>query len=106
MKRLMLTLIAGAFGLAAGTGWTAETPVSQETTVVGYLLKVQTAADGKSATATLLVKGKKVDIFVKDDLTLNKFKIKKIRNDDEIRCKYHAEDGKNVSDSFKRTAGC
>ena len=45
-------------------------------------------------------------VYVTDALTLKKFKIKKIRTDDEIKCKYKAVDGKNLSLSFLRTAGC
>jgi hypothetical protein len=52
------------------------------------------------------VKGKKVPIFIKDSLTLKKFKTKKIRTDDEIRCKYKTIEGKNISSSILRTAGC
>lgn len=74
--------------------------------VTGYLLAIDVAADGKSAETVLLVKGKKVPIHVKDALTLKKFKIKKIRTDDEIKCKYKNADGKNLSLSFLRAAGC
>jgi hypothetical protein len=47
-----------------------------------------------------------VPVYVTDALTLKKFKIKKIRTDDEIKCKYKTVDGKNLSLSFLRTAGC
>lgn len=74
--------------------------------VTGYLIKIDVSADGKSAETVLLVKGKKVPIHVADALTLKKFKTKKIRTDDEIKCKYTTVDGRNISSSFLRTAGC
>lgn len=106
MSWLKIAVLAACLGASGKLALAAPDAPAKDATVVGYLIKVQTAPDGKSATATLLVKGKKIDIFIKDELTLNKFRIKKIQNDDEIRCKYHSEDGKNLSDSFKRTAGC
>lgn len=98
-----LLLGAGASPARAAEKSTAEPAVVK---VVGYLVKLEVAADGKSAVATLLVKGKKVPIQVTDELTLKKFKVKKIRTDDEIKCSYKEVDGKNLSVSFLRAAGC
>jgi len=53
--------------------------------------------DGKS--------GEAVSITITDDLTLDKFKDKRIQPGDEIRARFE-KDGKNTSKSFKKTAGC
>ena len=45
-------------------------------------------------------------ININDDLTLDKFKDKRIVEGDEIRAKYDNAGGKNESKSFKKTAGC
>jgi hypothetical protein len=68
----------------------------------------QDGADGKSAVATLKdnKSGNSVTINITDDLTLDKFKDKRIVEGDEIRAKYDNAGGKNESKSFKKTAGC
>ena len=108
MMKMTGLVLAGLFAFAGASPLRAaeKSEASEVVTVVGYLIKIDVAADGKSAEATLLVKGKKTPIFISDALTLKKFKVKKIRTDDEIRCKYKVIDGKNVSVSFLRTAGC
>lgn len=110
MAKLNGILLAGLFALAGAApsalraAEASEAPA--EVKVTGYLIKIDVSADGQSAEAILLVKGKKVPVFIKDSLTLKKFKTKKIRTDDEIRCKYKTIEGKNLSSSFLRTAGC
>jgi hypothetical protein len=99
-----LVACAGAVPSALRAAEASEAPA--EVKVTGYLVKLDVAADGKSAETVLLVKGKKIPIQVTDALTLKKFKIKKIRIDDEIKCKYKTVDGKNISLSFLRAAGC
>lgn len=108
MKTLAL---AALVGLGAGAPAVARAAQGAETgdvvKIVGYLVKLDVAPDGRSAVATLLVKGKRIAIDVVDELTLKKFKIKKIRPDDEIKCQYRpSADGKNLSVSFLRAAGC
>jgi len=44
-------------------------------------------------------------ISITDDLTLDKFKDKRIQVGDEIRTRFEKGD-KNVAKSFKKTAGC
>ena len=70
---------------------------AEELKMVGTITKIELATDGKSATAIL--KDSKtealVTISVTDDLTLDKFKDKRI-----------VEGGKNLSKMFKKTAGC
>lgn len=107
MKTFVLAGLVGLCVAAPPAARAAEKSAAADAVkIVGYLIKVDTAADGKSAVATLLVKGKKIAIFVADELTLKKFKVNKIRTDDEIKCSYKEVDGKNLSVSFKRAAGC
>ena len=82
---------------------------ADEIKFVGVITKIEIAGkDAKTATATL--KDNKTEalvvITVNDDLTLDKFKDHRIVEGDEIRCKYEAIDGKNVSKLFRKTAGC
>lgn len=76
--------------------------------IVGEVTKIDIAADGKSA--VVVIKDNKtqkdVEVVVYDDETLNKFKSYKIREGDEVRCKYEVKDGKNISKTLLRTAGC
>ncbi|MDD5284908.1 MAG: hypothetical protein PHD54_03560 [Desulfuromonadaceae bacterium] len=85
-----------------------QTASAEEVKMVGTISKIEMAADGKSATAIL--KDSKteesVTIIVSDELTLDKFKDKRIVEGDEIRCKFDKADGKNSSKMFKKTAGC
>ena len=109
--KIQTLVLAGLVGLCAAAPRAAraaeKSTAADEVKIVGYLLTVETAADGKSAVATLMVKGKgKIAIYVADDLTLKKFKIKKIRTDDEIKCSYKQVDGRNLSVKFLRAAGC
>jgi len=81
---------------------------AEEIKMVGVITKIEMAADGKSATATLKDNktGEKVPISITDDLTLDKFKDHRIVEGDEIRCKFEKENNKNNSKLFKKTAGC
>jgi hypothetical protein len=111
MFKMKTLVLAGLVGLcaAATPARAADKPAAAADVVkvVGYLIKIDVAADGKSAVATLLVKGKKVAVDLTDALTLKKFKVKKIQTDDEIKCSYiKTVDGKNLSVSFLRAAGC
>lgn len=76
-------------------------------TIVGPVTKIELAKDGKSAEATLKDNkgGALVLIYVTDDLTLDKFKDKRIVAGDEIRTRFEKAD-KNLAKSFKKTAGC
>jgi hypothetical protein len=81
---------------------------ADQVTIVGPITKIQLAADGKSAIAVLKDNktGEAVTISITDDLTLDKFKDKRIVTGDEIRTKFEKKDGKNDSKIFKKTAGC
>ena len=85
-----------------------RTASAEELKMTGTISKIELAADGKSAVTVL--KDTKTDasvtIIVKDDLTLDKFKDKRIVEGDEIRTKYETDGGKNISKMFKKTAGC
>ena len=109
--KIKILLLAGIVGLCAAAPPAAraaeKSTEAEAVKIVGYLTKIDMAADGKSAVATLVVKGKgKIAILVSDELTLKKFKVKKIRTDDEIKCSYKEVDGKNLSVKFLRAAGC
>lgn len=84
------------------------TASAEELKMVGTITKIELAADGKSAVAVL--KDSKteaaVTITVTDELTLDKFKDKRIVEGDEIRTKYEKSGDVNTSKMFKKTAGC
>ena len=105
-KNLTRLIIASVLAASA----IAFTPVAsaEEVRMVGAITKIKVAADGKSATATLKDNktGGAVTLNVSDDLTLDKFKDKRIVEGDEIRAKFDNASGKNSSMSFKKTAGC
>ena len=110
MKTKLSTLIATIVLGLSGATFTASA-YAEEGKMVGPITKITMAADGKSATAIL--KDAKsgtpttltVTITITDDLTLDKFKDKRIVEGDEIRARWE-KDGKNTSKSFKKTAGC
>jgi len=107
MKKIISMVVMAA--LVAFTSLTVVTKASaEEVKMVGAISKIEMAADGKSATATLKDSktGESVTILITDDLTLDKFKDKRIVEGDEIRCKFEKENGKNNSKIFKKTAGC
>ena len=107
MKRLLSIMVLA--GIVACGVFSFSRPASaEEIKMVGVITKIELAADGKSATVVLKDTKSSADvtIVVTDDLTLDKFKDKRIVVDDEIRCKYDNETGKNVSKLFRKTAGC
>jgi len=81
---------------------------AESVTIVGPVTKIKLAADGKSATAVLKdnKSGEAVTINITDELTLDKFKDKRIVEGDEIRSKFEKSGSGNASKSFKKTAGC
>lgn len=106
MKTKFSTLIVTAVLGLSGAAFTANA-FAEEGKLVGPITKITMAADGKSATAVLkdAKAGTPVTITITDDLTLDKFKDKRIVEGDEIRARFE-KDGKNTSKSFKKTAGC
>lgn len=106
MKTKLSTLIATmVLGISSVT-FTANA-YAEEGKMVGPVTKITLASDGKSATAILqdAKSGATTTLTVTDDLTLDKFKDKRIVEGDEIRARWE-KDGKNTSKSFKKTAGC
>lgn len=99
----IIVSVALAFSSMAYVGNAA----ADEGKMVGAVTKIKLAADGKSATAILkdAKNGEAVTVTITDDLTLDKFKDKRIVEGDEIRARFE-KDGKNTSKSFKKTAGC
>ena len=85
----------------------SKTASADEIKMVGSITKIEIAADKKSATVILkdTKTEKEVVITITDDLTLDKFKDKRIVEGDEIRARWD-KDGKNTAKSFKKTAGC
>jgi len=84
------------------------TASAEELKMTGTITKIELAADGKSA-VTVLKDSKtevSVTITVTDELTLDKFKDKRIVEGDEIRTKYEKSGDVNTSKMFKKTAGC
>ena len=101
VSAVILSALMGVSGLAF-VGTAAAEPV----TIVGTIAKIKMAPDGKSAVAALkdVKSGEAVTINISDELTLDKFKDKRIVEGDEIRTKFEKSDGK--SKSFEKTAGC
>jgi hypothetical protein len=103
--KLPALLLYGAIALATlGPGAASAADV----TVVGPVTRIELSADGKSALATLKdgASGEDIVIVVTDDLTLDKFKDKRIVEGDEIRARFEKKDAGNASKTFKKTAGC
>jgi hypothetical protein len=104
--KLPALLLYGAIALATlGHGGAAS---AADVTIVGPVTRIELAADGKSALATLKdgASGEDVVIAVTDELTLDKFKDKRIVEGDEIRARFEKKDAGNASKTFKKTAGC
>lgn len=106
MKSKISSMIIVAMLGLSGAAFTANA-FAEEGKMVGPITKITLAADGKSATAVLkdTKAGTPVTITITDELTLDKFKDKRIVEGDEIRARFE-KDGKNTSKSFKKTAGC
>ncbi len=106
MKSKLSTLILIATLALSGAAITGNA-FADEGKMVGPVTKIKLAPDGKSATAILkdAKTAEQVTITVTDDLTLDKFKDKRIVEGDEIRARFD-KDGKNTAKSFKKTAGC
>jgi hypothetical protein len=85
-----------------------NTASAQQVTVVGPVVQINLAKDGKSAVAVLkdAKTGDAVSLTITDDLTLDKFKDKRITVGDEIRARFEKKDGRNDSKYFRKTAGC
>ncbi|HSN92728.1 MAG TPA: hypothetical protein VLS93_15965 [Anaeromyxobacteraceae bacterium] len=103
----MKKLIAAAT-LAVALTLVTGTVAHAETKMLATVTKIDVAADGGSAVATMKdsKSGQTVEIVVQDKVTLDKFKDKRIVVGDEIKLKYDAQGGRNVATFFKKAAGC
>lgn len=106
--RKNITQLLVSLALAASAMTVAPLALADDVKMVGVITKIKLAGDGKSAQAILKdgKSGEAVTINITDDLTLDKFKDKRIVEGDEIRAKFDNAGGKNESKSFKKTAGC
>lgn len=107
MRKLISNLMLSVAVVISAASFSTPA-VADDVKMVGVITKIKLAADGKSAVAILKdnKSGDSVTININDDLTLDKFKDKRIVEGDEIRVKYDNAGGKNESKSFKKTAGC
>ena len=107
MRKLISNLMLSVAVVMSAASFSTPA-VADDVKMVGVITKIKLAADGKSAVAILKdnKSGDSVTININDDLTLDKFKDKRIVEGDEIRAKYDNAGGKNESKSFKKTAGC
>ncbi|NJD37413.1 MAG: hypothetical protein FIA89_03695 [Geobacter sp.] len=98
MKKMISVVVTAAFLSISALAFAAEQKVT------GPIEKI----DVQGAAATVIVKdsksGAKHEIVVKDQLTLDKLKDKRIVVGDEVRVKY--EDTNKESKLFRKTAGC
>jgi hypothetical protein len=107
MKPKLSVLIFSAM-LSCSSLMLVNTASAQQVTVVGPVVQINLAKDGKSAVAVLkdAKTGEAVSLTITDDLTLDKFKDKRITAGDEIRARFEKKDGRNDSKYFRKTAGC
>lgn len=105
MKKTVSVIMMAAV-MALSVASFSGTASAEEVKMIGVIQKIE--MKGKEALVTLKDNktGKSVVITVTDDLTLDKFKDKRIKDGDEIRCKYDDAGGKNTSKLFRKTAGC
>lgn len=99
MKKLALALVAA---VALG----AATPARAEEKLLGTVTGIAVQPSGAVATLKDARSGRLVEITVTDDVTLEKFKDKRISVGDEIKCKYETREGRNQATYFKKAAGC
>ncbi len=98
MKKMVSVVLMAAFLSVSSMAFAAEqklTGVIESIKVEGAVAKVM-LKDGKS--------GAKVEVVVKDQLTVDKLKDKRIVVGDEVRVKY--DDANKESKLFRKTAGC
>lgn len=101
MKKLIATVVLAAVASLS----MASLAAAADEKIVGTVQKIE--MQGKSAIVTMkdTKSGKEIKVLVEDDLTLDKFKDKRIVEGDEIRCKFDTAE-KNKSKLFRKTAGC
>jgi hypothetical protein len=107
MKKIFSIIMVMALVLFASLA-VVRTASAEEVKMVGTITKIELSADGNSAIAILKdsKSEKLITIIIKDELTLDKFKDKRIVEGDEIRTKFEKDGDTNTSKMFKKTAGC
>ena len=107
MKKTLSILMVMALVIFSSLA-VVRTASAEEVKMTGTISKIELSADGKSAKAVIKdsKSEKSATITVTDDLTLDKFKDKRIVEGDEIRTKYEKSGDTNTSKMFKKTAGC
>ncbi len=107
MKTKLSALLFAAALAVSGLIAAGHASAADQAQVVGPVNKITLAADGMSATAELkdLKTGETVVLTVTDELTLDKFKDKRIVEGDEIRARY-LKASPHTAQSFRKTAGC
>lgn len=98
MKKIVYVVLMAAFLSVSSMAFAAEQKV------VGVIEKI--TVNGGAATVILKdsKSGAKVEVIVKDQLTVDKLKDKRIVTGDEVRVKY--DDANKESRLFRKTAGC
>jgi hypothetical protein len=107
MKKILSIVLVMALVLFSSLA-VVRTASAEEVKMVGTITKIELSADGNSAIAVLKDSKSEnlVTITITDELTLDKFKDKRIVEGDEIRTKFEKNGDKNTSKMFKKTAGC
>ena len=107
MKKILSIVMVMALVLFSSLA-VVRTADAEELKMTGIITKIELSADGKSAIAVIKDSNseKSATITVTDELTLDKFKDKRIVEGDEIRTKFEKSGDTNTSRMFKKTAGC
>jgi hypothetical protein len=102
VKVLAVAAVLGAILIGASVTNAADVMM------VGRVVAIQVAADGKSAVATVasVKDGKEVKVTVNDKATLDLLSGKRIVPGDEVRLSYDSATGANLSKRFKKASGC
>jgi hypothetical protein len=99
MKKIVSVVLMAAFLSVSALAFAAEQKIT------GVIETITLSADKKSAAVTLKDgKGAKVNVIVKDQLTVDKLADKRIVAGDEVRVKY--DDANKETKLFRKTAGC
>ncbi len=85
-----------------------STAFAEVVRITGNVVKIEMAADAKSAVVVLkdTTSAEEVAVSILDDETLDKLKAKKIVVEDEVRSRYEKKEGNNISITFMKTGGC
>jgi predicted RecA/RadA family phage recombinase len=79
---------------------------AEEVKLIASITKIELTGDSAKVTLKDAKTGKTVEVTVKDMLTIDKLKDKRIQEGDEVRLKYDTENGNNISKLLRKTAGC